>query len=186
MTFVIWWGKHYRRVPRGVVLDVCPACRQITPSFVFDHFTQDHLYGVGYGSGTYHGATRDCRQCRRSYALDEAAYDDIMAVSAVSSAPDAFERLLRGTNSRLASILDIGNRVRASAKQPPYRGPAGESAELPLEALDHLEKLLLAGYAVQPLFEKLGGWDALTDEERKDLVETLRSKTSPREATPAL
>lgn len=186
MTFFIWWGKHYKRIVRGVVLDVCPTCQQITASFVFDHFTQDHLYGVGYGSGTYHGTTRDCRQCRQSYAFVEAAYDDIMAVSAVSSAPDAFERLLRGTNTRLASILDIGNRVRALAKQPPYRGPAGESAELPLEALDHLEKLLLAGHAVGPLFEKLAGWDGLTDEERKELVGSLRSKTFGGQAPPAL
>ena len=182
MSFIIVWGTLDRRMPRGVVLDVCGACRRITPSTVFDHFTQPHLYGIGYGAGTYITTTRNCQRCRESYAFVESAYDDILAVSAASG-PDAFERLLHGTNKKLASIIDIGNRMRALVDEPPYRGSAGEGAELLRETLDLLETLMLRGLEVRAMFDRVGEWDSMTDEERRYVVERLRDLASNEAAT---
>jgi hypothetical protein len=174
LYFFIWWGTEHKRVRRGVVADVCGACRQITPFVVVDHFSRSHIYGAGIGAGTYLGASRDCWRCRRSFHFVETAYDDVLAISA-ATAPDAFDRLLRGTNKRLAGILDIGNRLRARHKDAPYRAAAGEGDEALVEALEHLEKLLLSGYDVQPFFEKLDTWEELTEDARSDLGQTLRA-----------
>ena len=157
---------------RGLVLDICAACRNVSWWTVRDHFTQDRFRAMVNRLPKYEGATRRCAGCSADVDFDELAFDEVLPFAAANecSSPEALAR----TNSRVDSMLRTLRRMRTTASESPYRRPSYEES-VP-EALDVLDRALFAGVRVDDLIARLDGWEELSPEARRTLAEDIHSR----------
>jgi hypothetical protein len=169
-VFVIFFGTSIRALRRGVVVDICPPCRSLSPFSVFDYFAVTHFYWVDMAGGAYKGSTRLCHGCSRELPMHDASYASILSPAAAEQT--TVNEGLTITNPALAELLAALARLRSGTAEP-YREP-GLPEALVSELVQKVESLAWLGYDVTAFGPRFARLSSLASQELSDLSAEVR------------
>lgn len=166
--FFLLWGEQSRQESRGLVVDVCPYCRELRPFLVEEHFVATHLYYVNIGKGRPVGTSRRCFYCGFQDLCDVSLYAELLPAEAAET--HGLDFGLAKTNPRLHAtwqslIAPEGNAYRQDAQ---WQGdPVEECREL-------TRRSLLSGADVSEICERLARWPQLDSDAQSELRGEIR------------
>jgi len=170
MFFV--FGTTDRAAPRGLVVDSCPACLDLSWFQLVDHRRVWHAYFIPLGRGQHLYTSLCCTRCRSDFPLGQKSFNVALPESA--RAELSLEEGLSRTNPALARRFADVDALLGEARAV-YRDPIDEASRTALaDAVQRLKSLERRGIDTARWVERLRNWARLSASRRELLLAELR------------